>query len=296
MTQYTHKMLLCGLIVLAIGTCFVRAQEFESMTNSLQMTFIRVPEGEFSFGPHDAPDDRKAIDGFAVKCRFEAGLWMQQHEVSVGLFQRFCKEAKYVTSYEKDLKRDRVANPERADQREPVTDKTSLYPVNYVSLEDCVAFCNWLSKQEGREYRLPTEVEWEYCCLLGCKGEEKPSLFESPVSWVGKHQLGDEQSDKLPLGEFRDGPRAITEGEPDLLGLYNMRGNVQELCDSWYRARTTPQLPSGAVGRLVPVVVRGGSWTQGPMFAQAKKRSWQNAYAATKSCGFRVMLDLTKKQ
>lgn len=262
------------------------------MTNSLQMTFVRVPEGEFNFGPHDAPEDRKEIDGGAIKMRFEPGLWMQQHEVSAGTFQRFCKEADYVTSYERDLRRDRIRSPERVDQREPVTDETSLNPANYVTLEDCVAFCKWLSKQEGREYRLPTEAEWEYCCLLGCKGVEKPSLFEPPVSWVGRHQLGDEQSDKLPLGEFRNGPRPTTDGEPDLLGLYNMRGNVKELCDSWYFARTTPQLPSGAVGRVVEVVVRGGAWTQGPMWAQAKKRSWQNAYASTDNTGFRVVLDL----
>ncbi len=266
------------------------------MTNSLHMSFVRIPEGEFSFGPHDAPKHREAIDGFAVKMRIDPGLWIQQHEVSTGTFQRFCKEAEYVTSYEKELKRDRVTNPERVDQREPVTEKTSHYPVNYVSLEDCVQFCKWLSKLEGVEYRLPTEAEWEYCCLLGSNGEEKPSIFEPPISWVGMYQSGDEQLDNLPSGEHRKGPRATTEGEPDSFGLYNMRGNVQEFCDSWYFARTTPQLPSSAVRRVVEVVVRGGSWTQGPMWAQAKQRSWHNAYASTESTGFRVILDLRKKQ
>ena len=296
MTRFTLKTLCLSLVVLMIEARLGRAQEFETMTNSLQMTLVRVLGGEFSFGPHDSPKDREVIDGFTVKMRMDTGLWMQQHEVSADTYHRFCKEAEYVTSYERNLRRDRISNPEIADQREPITEKTSVYPVNYVALEDCVQFCKWLSKLEGREYRLPTEAEWEYCCLLGCNGVEKPSLFESPVSWVGKHQLGDEQSDKLPLGEFRTGPRATTEGAPDLLGLYNMRGNVQELCDSWYHARMTLQLPSGVVGRVVPVVVRGGSWTQGPMWAQAKKRSWQNAYASTKSTGFRVVLDLRKKQ
>jgi hypothetical protein len=51
----------------------------------------------------------------------------------------------------------------------PDWEQTEDHPVNYVSWNDAVAFCQWLSQKEEKSYRLPTEAEWEYACRAGMR-------------------------------------------------------------------------------------------------------------------------------
>jgi len=271
-------------------TC--RAQGQEVYENSVGMKFVSVPEGEFEFGPHTSPYDLAASDGDAITIPISSGLRIQQHEVSVRLFAQFCREENYVTVRQRDIRLGNV--PSDGESLKEWRASDSELPMSNVTLEDCITFCKWLSEKETRIYRLPTEIEWEYCCLLGSKGRTPQEQFTPPVAWIGRWQLGDDKPEGLPLGEFRDGPRRVDAGAADSLSLYNMRGNVQEICDSWYHARTKLQSPSKLTGRVIALVVRGGSWTRAPMWAQAKQRSWHNALRYSDSTGFRVILDERK--
>ncbi len=108
------------------------------------------------------------------------------------------------------------------------------HPVSLVSWEDAAAFCQWLGRQEGRVYRLPTEREWN---LAVAQGVDRPDVIgdedlarlissQSPWGSVSPEQAGNYQGDEdghaltAPVGSF----------QPNALGLYDMGGNVWEWC------------------------------------------------------------------
>ena len=122
--------------------------------------------------------------------------------------------------------------------------------VIYVDYHDAVAFCEWLSKKEGKTYRLPTEAEWEYACRAGTY-----SLFSTgdylPDSFLKNQKL------------YRD-PVAVSlavgQTKPNNFGLYDMHGNVEEWCLDWYAPYTNKDQtnPEGGKDGLFRVT-RGGS-------------------------------------
>jgi formylglycine-generating enzyme required for sulfatase activity len=128
-------------------------------------------------------------------------------------------------------------------------------PVENVSWHDAVRFCKKLSdlpeeKKAGREYRLPTEAEWEYACRAGSKTA---------------YAFDDEEGLLPEYGWFsrNSSRRTHTVGllEPNAWGLYDMHGNVWECCSDRYGdypkgAVSDPSAPK--VGSIR--VFRGGSW------------------------------------
>src|SRR5437763_11317525 len=98
---------------------------------------------------------------------------MGKHEVTVAQFEAFVQDAKYKTEGEKDGKggrgfdgKDFVYKPDYT-WKKLYFEQSDQHPVCCVSWNDAVAFCEWLSKKEGRTYRLPTEAESEYACRAG---------------------------------------------------------------------------------------------------------------------------------
>ena len=156
-------------------------------------------------------------------------------------------------------------------------------PVVCVSWNDAVAFCSWLSNKEGRSYRLPTEAEWEYACRAGTQtaysfGDDGGALGD--YAWIPDNSEG----------------RAHEVGgkKPNAWGLYDMQGNVWELCQDWYGKKAyqtndkqDPQGPeSGTQCNL-----RGGSWDQKPGSAACRAA---NRASMPGECnvtiGFRIVL------
>ena len=98
------------------------------------------------------------------------------------------------------------------------------YPVERVSWEDVQQFINRLNNQTGRNYRLPTEAEWEYAARSGGKKEKYAGMSEEDElkEYVWYAPNSDLQTH--PVGQKR----------PNGLGLYDMIGNVGEWCTDWY--------------------------------------------------------------
>jgi len=156
-------------------------------------------------------------------------------------------------------------------------------PVEDVSWNDVQKFISKLNQQSGKNYRLPTETEWEYAARSGGEREK----------WAGT-------SRELSLGDYawydaNSGRRThpVGQKQPNGLGLHDMSGNALEWCQDWYgekyyndSPRKNPEGPSSGSGR----VVRGGSWDFGPAVVRAAFRAWFNPDTRNTDIGFRVAL------
>lgn len=129
--------------------------------------------------------------------------------------------------------------------------KGDALPVERVSWDDCQAFINKLNSLTGRNFRLPTEAEWEYAARGGNKSRG--------YKYSGSNDLG-----SVAWYEDNSGRKthAVKTKLPNELGLFDMSGNVWEWCQDYYMgsysssAQTNPSGPSSGSFR----VYRGGSW------------------------------------
>ena len=164
-------------------------------------------------------------------------------------------------------------------------------PVEQVSWEDVQTFLQKLSQQTGRQYRLPTEAEWEYAAREGGKsvlfGNGKnnadPSQinFDAGAAYKKAYSIvGAYRQKTVPVGSLNS---------PNALGLHDMSGNVWEWCSDWYGsyssgAQTNPTGASSGSYR----VIRGGSWSDYPLYCRVAFRLYFTPGYRSNYLGFRL--------
>ena len=147
-------------------------------------------------------------------------------------------------------------------------------PVEKVSWDDAVEFCARLSQHTGRQYRLPSEAEWEYACRAGTT---TPFYFGSkltPKLARCKANLGGALLSIVGVGD-----KTIEVGQffPNGFGLYDMHGNVWEWCqDNWHGSyNSAPENGTAWLsGHSSTKVVRGGSWYNDPVHCRSAYRNY----------------------
>ncbi len=154
-------------------------------------------------------------------------------------------------------------------------------PVEQVSWNDTQNFIGKLNGKTGRNYRLPTEAEWEYAARSGGKKEK---------------YAGGDDLDRVAWYYSNSGSKTHIAGTkaPNGLGLYDMSGNVWEWCQDWYgekyygeSPKDNPRGPSSGNDR----VLRGGSWNDKPEVVRAANRDRDGpAYRDFDLFGFRLSL------
>jgi formylglycine-generating enzyme required for sulfatase activity len=152
-------------------------------------------------------------------------------------------------------------------------------PVTNVSWEDCKSFTKKLNEITDKEYRLPTEAEWEYAARGGAKSQG--------YLYAGSNNLDE-------VGWFKDNSgdaiHVVAEKRFNELGLYDMSGNVWEWCSDWhgpYRLDTkgsdNPKGPDNGEYR----VLRGGGYYNPIHTCRSANRSKPTKY---RDSGFRLVL------
>jgi formylglycine-generating enzyme required for sulfatase activity len=168
--------------------------------------------------------------------------------------------------------------------------KGAKRPVEQVSWNDAVAFCQKLSQKTGKSYRLPSEAEWEYACRAGTKtpfyfGE---TITPELVNYDGNYPYG-----AAPKGLYRRKTTDVGSFPPNAFGLYDMHGNLWEWCsDRWhdnYNGAPTDG-SSWETGTSEYRVRRGGSWNNSPVLCRSADRYWNSAGNRNSDIGFRVTL------
>ena len=254
----------------------------EPLPGDIPLEMVAIPAGTFLMG---SPDDELARN------EEREG---PQHEVAIEPF--------FMGRYPVTQAQWRVvaAMPEvtRKLDRDPSRFKGDNRPVEKVSWDDAVEFCARLSAHTGREYRLPSEAEWEYACRAGTT---TPFHFGETIS--------SELADYHGTTTYADGPRGEHRGETtavdqfdvaNAFGLTDMHGNVFEWCQDHWHSNYDGAPTDGSAwqegGDLSNRVRRGGSWVSLPRACRSASRSSYNPGLRGYVNGFRVCCTASRKQ
>lgn len=152
-------------------------------------------------------------------------------------------------------------------------------PVTGVSWFAALSYCEWLSRESGESYRLPTEGEWEKACRGGLDGAEYAWGNEPPSSFEY-------------FSSPWNAPRPVAEWRPNGYGLFNMGDNVHEWCVDWYSENyyaSSPDRNPAGPPEGTRRVSRGGSWRHQIKASRAAHRSSLPPHFAYSDYGLRIV-------
>ena len=218
--------------------CFkVEANSGRFTVNGVSFEMVRVEGGTFRMGAtseqgSDAHSDEKPVHSVTL-----SSYYIGKTEVTQALWQAVMGS-------------------------NPSFYKGADRPVEYVSWNDCQEFIQKLNSLTGRNFRLPTEAEWEFACRGGNNSrgyKYSGSNVIDNVAWYWDNSGGKTH----PVGTKA----------PNELGIYDMSGNVWEWCADWYanytsNSQTNPKGPQSGSRR----VGRGGSWNYSARYCRSSIR------------------------
>jgi hypothetical protein len=155
-------------------------------------------------------------------------------------------------------------------------------PIEQVSWDDIQVFLTKLNTLTGKDYRLPTEAEWEYAARGG--------KLSKGYTYAGSNTIEDVAWYVSNSGGTN---HLIGQKTANELGLYDMSGNVWEWCQDWYIAYSSASQnnPSGASTGTYRVL-RGGSWSYNPQYSRVSYRNYYTPGYRNYGHGFRMALSL----
>ncbi|UYQ93852.1 formylglycine-generating enzyme family protein [Chitinophaga horti] len=349
MTKHIHRILAVGAIA-CLASCAQKPSaniaRQASPADSLNH-MVLIPGGQFSMGADDNDGQPDEYPKHAVQLD---SFWMDEHEVTNAEFALFVESTGYVTVAEKPVSMDEImremppGSPEPdssvllpgslvftppnhavplndvslwwsfiqgADWRHPQGPQSNItgkdhYPVTHIAYEDALAYAKWAGK------RLPTEAEWEYAARGGLANQPYPwgseLLTEGKTkanTWNGRFPYENTQTD----GHTSLAP--VKTYAANAYGLYDMSGNVWELCADWFHsdyyksvADSISHNPKGpAQGydaedpRSVKHVIRGGSFMCSDEYCKGYRvsaRMKTSPESGLENLGFRCVMDIKK--
>jgi formylglycine-generating enzyme required for sulfatase activity len=255
----------------------------QDLANDTQLEMMLVPGGTFIMG--SPPEELERRDNESP-----------QHSVTVqpffmGKYQVTQAQWRFVAQ---------LAQVNRELEQDPSNFKGDNRPVDQVSWEDAVEFCDRLSQYTGRIYRLPSEAEWEYACRAGTK---TPFHFGETITTDLANYDGTDNESMGWSGSYGSGPKGVYREETtevgsfevaNNFGLYDMHGNVWEWCqDDWHGKYEGAPIDGSAwldnEESSNTKLLRGGSWGHNPEDCRSAFRNDYNLDYYLNNIGFRVV-------
>jgi formylglycine-generating enzyme required for sulfatase activity len=220
---------------------------FTENINGVEIKMVSVPGGTFIMGSPASEAGRDQDEG-------------PQRDVTVQSF--------YMSQYEVTQ-----AQYKAVTGTSPSSSKGDDLPVDSITWDNAVEFCKKLSAGTGRDYRLPTEAQWEFASRAGTTGPWAGDL--DAIAWY--------------KGNSESRPHPVGQKQSNGFGLYDMNGNVWEWCESKYK----PYPYNGDDGREDLQsndvrVMRGGSWENTAASCRSAYR--RRVIPDLRSIGFRIIL------
>jgi len=241
------------------------AEQFiEDLGNGISLDMVVIPSGSFQMGsPHNTGNADEHPQHFVTIKSFMMGKFL----ITQGQWKAVMGKLP------------------------PCRFKGEDLPVERVSWEDAQKFCQRLSTQTGRKFRLPSESQWEYACRAGTTtpfsyGE---MLTSDIANFNGEHIFSRE-----PRGIYRHVTTEGTAFPPNAFGLYDMHGNLWEWCaDNWLGDYSSSPRDESAYQNHNNVyrVARGGSWHEPANLCRSAARVRVLQSEADEFIGFRVVCD-----
>ena len=234
--------------------------------------FVLIRGGEFTMGSPEGEAGRQS-DETRHQVRV-SDFAMSKYAVTVAEFRKFVEASGYRTDADNkgfsviicncEVNAGKGVNWRCGVSGSVRPQNEENHPVVHVSWNDAVAYCKWLSKKTGKQFRLPTEAEREYACRAG---SITPFNTGESLTTFQANYGGDCSNNNNLTGAYPHNTVAVNSFLPNAWGLYNMHGNVWEWCRDWYgenyyngrKAKGRVFNPAGpATGSYR--VLRGGSW------------------------------------
>jgi WD40 repeat protein len=231
----------------------------EDLGNDIKIEMVKIAGGTFVMG---SPPDEKERGGDETQHTVTlSGFYISKYKVT----EKLWKTVAALPRINKTLSVD------------PSDLKGDNLPVTNISWGDAMEFCARLSRLTGKEYRLPTESEWEYACRAGTKGAYPGNLDE--MTWYTKNA--------------NNMPHPVGLKKPNAWGLYDINGNGWEWCMDWYgvypkEPTTDPKgVPAGS-GK----VIRGGNWINATCRSADRAFYFPENTSLAGDIAFRLVLNL----
>ena len=241
------------------------ARASEKPAPSIEPKLIAIPAGCFLMGSDRGQDCERPIHRVWIDSFFLASMQVTNQE------------------YERFLLASTIQPP-------PFWSKANFnhpqQPVAGVSWHEASRYCEWLTEQTGRNFRLPTEAEWEFAARGGLEQKQFPWGNEPPQSLPNYAQ------------RWQNGPEPVARYAANAFGLYDIGDNVHEWCTDWYdpgfysvSPERNPRGPEQSPMKPARKSSRGGSWRHHIKVARCSARSSIPPEFQYADYGFRVACD-----
>jgi formylglycine-generating enzyme required for sulfatase activity len=236
----------------------------EDLGNSVTLEMVEIPGGSFMMGSPESEAQRNSDES-------------PQHQVTVPSF--------FMGKYQLTQKQ-----YEAIIGVNPSNFKGENRPVEKVSWDDAVKFCQRLSQKTGKNYTLPSEAQWEYACRAGTT---TPFYFGESITPDLVNYDGNYPYASAPKGQYRQQTTDVGSFPPNAFGLYDMHGNVWEWCLDDYEDNynNAPTDSSALINRSAdPKLLRGGFWNHDARHCRSAHRYRSAQSARYFYYGFRVVV------